>query len=113
MTTIAGFLLFKTPNQYTKPSPTSPGLHIIPMICDANGVSKDESFAVGTRCGTIPFHQDRVNEYLAFKKGQISMVDLIFRYDLMLTLAEYKSNWRFYHNRQMKRWFGESLIDVY
>jgi hypothetical protein len=31
----------------------------------------------------------------------------------MLTLSEYRCNWRYYHNQLLKRWFGKDLIDVY
>jgi hypothetical protein len=110
---IAGFLLFKKPNQYTIPSTVSPGLFILPLACQPGGASRDESFAIGTRCGSVPFHQGRVDEYIAFKRGQKSMIDLIFANDSMLTLAQYNMNWRFYHNRQMKRWFGDDLVDMY
>jgi hypothetical protein len=111
--TIAGFLLFKKPNQYTIPSTASPGIFILPLNCVPGGASRDESIAIGTRCGTVPFHQGRVDEYIAFKRGQKSIIDLIFANDSMLTLAQYNMNWRFYYNRQMKRWFGDDLIDVY
>ena len=110
---IAGFLLFKKPNKFTVQSPASPGVFLLPLACEPGGASRDESYAVGTRCGTLSFHQSRVDEYIAFKRGHKSMIDLIFQNDLMLTLAEYKNNWRYYHNRQMKRWFGDDLVDVY
>lgn len=110
---IAGFLLFKKPNQYTKPCPTSPNVFILPMECSCNGLSQNEIFAIGTRCGTIPFHQARPQEYLEFKQGKRSMEQIIFHYDSMLTLDQYRRDWRFYYNRQMKRWFGDDLIDVY
>jgi hypothetical protein len=115
MSAIAGFLLFKTPNKFTKPSTTSPNIHILAMnvSTDCNQVTQDESYAIGTCCGTAQFHQDRVNEYLEFKSGKKSMMDLVFKYDLMLTMHEYKCNWRSYHNQVMKRWFGKDLIDVY
>ena len=110
---IAGFLLFRKPNRFTVQSPVSPGIHILPMSCSPFGASRDESMAVGTRGGTLQFHQARVDEYVAFKRGLKAMVNIIFENDMMLTLAEYNNNWRYYHNRQMKRWFGEDLIDVY
>jgi hypothetical protein len=113
MTTIAGFLLFKKPNQYTVPSTVSPGLYILPLACQAYGASRDEAMAIGTRCGTLQFHQARVDEYVAFKRGEKQMLNIIFQYDSMLTLSQYQNNWRFYYNRQMKRWFGDDLIDVY
>lgn len=112
---IAGFLIFKTANRYTKPCPSAPHLHILSLAVstNANQVTQDESVAVGTCCGTVQFHQDRVNEYLEFKSGKKSLMDIIFKYDTMLTIYEYKCNWRYYHNQQLKRWFGKDLIDLY
>ena len=114
-TSIAGFLLFKSPNKFTKPCSSAPHLHILSLNVSPNcsQVSQDESYAIGTCCGTTTFHQDRVNEYLEFKSGKKSMVDIIFKYDYMLTLHEYKCNWQLYHNQLLKRWFGKDLIDVY
>ena len=115
MNTITGILLFKQPNIFSKPCPSCPSLHSIAInfSCNSNEVTQDESYAVGTCCGAVQFHQDRVNEYIAFKSGKKSMRDILFQYDTMLTLSEYNSNPRFYHNRQMRRWFGKDLIDVY
>ncbi len=115
MTTIAGFLLFKQPNRFTKPCSTSPNIHILAFNVSANTseVTQDEAFAVGSCCGLVQFHQDRVNEYIAFKSGKKSMRDILFQYDSMLTLSEYNMNPRYYHNLQMKRWFGKDLIDIY
>ena len=110
---VAGFLVYKKPQKHAVQCAASPSVYIIPLACATTGMSQEESFAVGTRCGTVQYHQDRVNEYLAFKRGHLSLRDLVFRYDSMLTLAEYNNNWRLYHNRQMKRWFGEDLVDVY
>ncbi len=110
---IAGYLIYKKPNKFTQPSQVSPGLHIVMIPSLPFGVSNEESFMVGTRCGTVQFHQDRVNEYIAYKRGEKPMVNIIFQNDLMLTLAEYNRNWRYYYNRQMRRWFGEDLIDYY
>lgn len=112
-TTIAGCLLFRKPNAYTQPCPTSPNVHIICLPCQPGGASREEAFAVGTRCGTVQFHQARVDEYVAFKRGEKPMVNIVFQYDSMLTMADYNNNWRYYYNRQMKRWFGEDLIDIY
>lgn len=110
---IAGFLIFKKANQYTTPSPVSPGLHILVLPCAPYQMTREESMIIGTRCGTVMFHQSRVDEYLAFKRGEKPMVNIIFQNDSMLTLAQYNMNWRFYHNRQLKRWFGDDLIDIY
>jgi hypothetical protein len=112
-TGIAGYLLFNKPNQYTVQSSVSPGVFVLPLNCLPGSASREEAMAVGTRCGTLQFHQARVDEYVAFKRGEKQMVNIIFQYDSMLTMAQYQSNWRFYHNRQMKRWFGDALIDVY
>ncbi len=112
-TEIAGFLLFSKPNPYTVQSAASPGIFLLPLMCKPGGASRDEAMAVGTRCGTLQFHQARVDEYVAFKRGEKPMVNIIFQYDTMLTLSQYQSNWRFYDNRQMKRWFGDALIDIY
>ena len=76
-------------------------------------MTREETQIVGTRCGTLQFHQARADEYLEFKRGTKTMTQIIFQYDLMLTLSEYNLNWRYYHNRQLKRWFGEDLIDIY
>ena len=111
--TIAGFLLFKKPNQYTQQSQVSPGIHVLALPCMPEGMSTQESFLVGTRCGTVQFHQSRVDEFVAFKRGIKSMRDIVFQYDTMLTLHEYNMNWRYYYNRQMKRWFGDDLIDIF
>jgi hypothetical protein len=113
--TIAGFLIFKSPNKYTKPSSTSPNLHILSISVSANAlqVTQEEAFAIGSCCGTAQFHQDRVNEYIEFKSGKKSLMDLVFKNNIMLTLHEYKCNWRYYNNQQLKRWFGKDLIDIY
>ena len=110
---LAGFLVYKKPQKHAVQSPASPSVFIIPLAVSPSGMTQEESYAVGTRCGTSQFHQDRVNEYMAFKQGRVSMSNLVFQYDSMLTLAEYKNNWRFYHNKQMKKWFGDDLVDVY
>lgn len=110
---IAGFLVFKKPNQYTRPSSTNPPVYIIPIACGFGAVSRDESFAVGTRCGTLTFHQGRVDEYLAFKRGEKSLRDFLFQNDFLLTLDEYRRNWKELHNKQLRRWFGDDLLDVY
>lgn len=111
--TIAGFLLYKKPTRFTVQSPVSPGIHILPLQFGLGGLSNNEMQAIGTRCGTLTYHHGRLDDYLAYKKGTKSMQEIIFQNDFMLTLEEYKKNWRHYHNQQMRRWFGEDLMDVY
>ena len=110
---IAGFLLFKKPNKFTVQSPVSPNIYIIPLQFGFQELSQNEIQAVGTRCGTLTFHQGRLEDYLAWKRGTKTLQAIVFQNDFMLTLEQYKNNWRYYHNQQMRRWFGDDLIDVY
>lgn len=108
--TIPGILLFKKPNQYTVQSPTSPGLYVIPYQCEIDGVSRDEYFAVGTRCGTAPFNQERVDDYTAYKQGLLPIKDIVLMNNPNLDLKDFQLNWKKYHENQFKEWFGEDFI---
>lgn len=111
---ITGFLIFKKPNTYTTPSTASPSLHMIPIYMGFLHATSHEVQAVGTRCGSIPFNQERVNEYTAYKMNKKTMESIIFQNEPFLNNNELNdSTWRQYYNNQMRRWFGDDLIDMY
>ena len=70
-------------------------------------ITYDEKMAVGTRCGETEYTQQRVNEYISWKQGKITMYELIEKYDKEILSS---SNYEYYFLRQRKRWFGEHLI---
>jgi hypothetical protein len=113
VTVITGILLFKKPNKYTVESTVSPGIHIIPYQCKIGGISNDEYIAVGTRCGTAEFSQDRVDDYTAYKLNYMTMNDILLQNNIIFDMDEFKRNWKVYCDSQWRDWFGEDFIVCY
>lgn len=114
--TITGFLLFKKPNKYTTQSVASPGIFIIPYQCSLNSqiLSVDETFLVGTRAGSSPVNQDRIDEYTAWRQGRISMDEIVFKNNIISNLEEYYTKTRpLYLNQIMRKWHGDDLCDYF
>jgi hypothetical protein len=102
---IPGILLFKNPNKHTTQSSTSPSIFVISFNTSIGNISSDEIYAVGTRCGTSIYDQARVEEYKAYKLGQKTMEEII--------KPKKYEDWRTSCNNQMRKWFGDDLIDMY
>jgi hypothetical protein len=110
-----GFLLFKKPNRFTKQVSVSPPIHIISYACswDSNKVSPDEIFAVGTQSGSSPVNQERIDEYVGWRQGKLSLDDIIFKNNIILDVDEYSKLRPLYYNEQMRKWFGPDLCDSF
>lgn len=102
---ITGILLFKKPNKHTTQSSTSPSIFVICLKVSFGNISSDEIYAVGTRCGTSIYDQARVEEYRAYKLGQKTMQEIV--------KPKSYEDWKTYYNAQMRKWFGDDLIDMY
>ena len=99
MTSIIGFLIFKTPTPYTHVIQRDRPLYFLELPFGLGFITDQEKTCVGTRCGTMPFSMARVSDYHDFKRGLITDVEIIAKYNLPPI-----------PNAIQKLWFGDLIV---
>lgn len=82
--------------------------------CGISDVTEQERYIIGTRCGTIPYNEFRVQDYMAYKLGKKSFDEIVietFRIPKEM-LSTYPMQCHYY-NLKLQDWFGDDLINVY
>jgi hypothetical protein len=111
---IKGILLFNKPNKHTILSPYSPYYslaYIIYLDAHIRGISPEEDYLVGTRCGTEVYNGTRVKEYTKYRTNTDSIQDIIReKYNCFVNLQIDLKN---YKNMLYKEWFGNDLLEFF
>ena len=109
---IRGILNYTSPNKHTTSSIHSPYHSVAYTIyIDAfrRGISPDETYIVGTHCGTKEFNQSRVDEYTEYRTHKKTMDDIIIQNYPGVNLSDKKTFLK-YEAMIHKKWFGDLLI---
>lgn len=101
MTSLHGFLIFQLPNPYARMVHCGRPLYFLDVPFGLGFITEEEKMCVGTRCGTIPFSMARVEDYYKYKRGIISIPEIIMKYNLPQT-----------PDAIQKLWFGDSLLEL-
>jgi hypothetical protein len=115
ITEIRGILLYTSPNKHTLSSIHSP-YHSVGylMYVDAfkrNCISPEESYIVGTRCGSEDFNQSRVDEYLEYRTYKKTMNEIILKNYPYVNLSDKKIFIK-YEEMINKKWFGDNYLYI-
>ncbi len=111
-TEIRGILNYTSPNKHTISSIYNPYHSIAYTIyIDAfrRGISPDETYIVGTHCGTKEFNQARVNEYIQYRTQQKTMNEIIIQNYPFVDLSD-KNTFLKYEAMIYKKWFGDIVF---
>jgi hypothetical protein len=66
-TTMTGILLYNSPTKHTTLPVHGPYHTVAYKVNIGGGISEDERYIVGTHCGTQPYSQQRVDEYIQYR----------------------------------------------
>ena len=108
---IRGILNYTSPNKHTTSSIHSPYHSVAYLIyVDAfrRGISPEESYIVGTRCGTEVFNQARVDEYTEYRTHRKTLNEIILRNYPGVNLSDMATCEAMLH----KKWFGEHYLYI-
>ncbi len=114
ITEIRGILNYTSPNKHTTSSRHSPYYSVAYLIhIDAfkRGISREESYIVGTRCGTEEFNQARVDEYSEYRTHRKTMNEIILKNYPFTDLSD-KNNFLKYEAMINKKWFGDHYLYI-
>jgi hypothetical protein len=109
VTEIRGLLHYTLPNKHTTSSIYSPYHSVAYTIyIDAfrRGISPDETYIVGTHCGTKEFNQVRVDEYIEYRTHKKTMNEIILKNYPGVNLSDKKAFLK-YETMIYKKWFGD------
>jgi hypothetical protein len=73
-TTATGILLYHTATKHTVPPVHGPYHTITYNVNIVGGISEDERYIVGTHCGTQPYSQQRVDEYIQYRQNPATVL---------------------------------------
>jgi hypothetical protein len=113
-TEIRGVLNYTSPNKHTSSSMHSPYHSVAYLIhVDAfrRGISPEESYIVGTRCGTEVFNQARVDEYTEYRIERKTMNEIILKNYPGVNLSD-KNIFLTYDAIIHKKWFGDHYLYI-
>jgi hypothetical protein len=72
------------------------------------GISPEESYIVGTSCGTEVFNQARVDEYTEYRTHRKTLNEIILRNYPGVNLSDMAT----YEAMLHKKWFGEHYLYI-
>lgn len=82
--------------------------------CGILDITEQESYIIGTRCGTIPYDEFRVQEYKAYKTGKKDFNQIVIEtFKIPRELLNTYPMQCHYYNLKYKDWFGEDIINVF
>jgi hypothetical protein len=114
ITEIHGVLNYTLPNKHTTSSIHSPYHSVSYLIyIDAfrRGISPQESYIVGTRCGTEEFNQSRVNEYTEYRTHKKTMNEIIVKNYPYVNISD-KNTFLNYEGMIHKKWYGDHYLYI-
>lgn len=113
MQTIKAVAVYKSKNALTNHS--YDGTHwSFWYSCGISDITEQESYIVGTRCGTIPYDEFRVQEYKAYKTGKKDFNQIVIEtFKISNDILNMSQSRYHYYNLKLKDWFGNDLINVY
>lgn len=112
---IKGILLFNKPNKHTISSPYSPYhslAYLIYVDAHIRGISPEEDYLVGTRCGTEVYNSTRVKEYTRYRRSLTNELSVIIR-EKYNGFAYLEADFKKYRHMLYKEWFGDDLRDIF
>lgn len=112
---IKGVLLFNKPNKHTVSSPYSKYhslTYLIYVDAHTRGISPEEDYLVGTRCGTELYNSTRVNEYTRYRISLTKDLTEIIR-EKYKCLVNLQSDLTTFTNMLYRDWFGDELRDIF
>ncbi len=85
----------------------------ITIECNFLYVNDVEKYLVGTKCGTIPYSQQRVDEYEQYRTHTVTLDTVLMKtFNITKQLLENEPMRKYYTNLKYKDWFGNDLIDM-
>ncbi len=85
----------------------------IVIECNIGYVNDVEKYIVGTKCGTIPYSQQRVDEYEQYRRHFVTIDQVMMKsFNITKNILEIDAMYKYYYNLKMKDWYGDDLIDM-